>query len=412
MATEITRCRICGDAALEPILSLGSQYLTGVFPRSKQQRITRGPLELVKCGGACGLVQLRHSYDSAEMYGENYGYRSGLNQSMVAHLRAKVAALRRATPLAAGDLVLDIGSNDGTLLSCYPQELTRVGMDPTAAKFLEHYPPGATVIPDFFSADAFRARFGGRRAKIVTSIAMFYDLESPRSFVEQIAGILADDGIWHFEQSYLPSLLATNAYDTVCHEHLEYYGMRQIAWLVERCGLQVLDVELNGSNGGSFAVTVARAGAALPRNAAALQRLLDDEERAGLGTLAPYERFRERVFKHRDDLVALLARLSGEGAKIFGYGASTKGNVILQFCGITPALLPCIAEVNPDKFGSFTPGTGIPIVSEAEAHAQRPDYLLVLPWHFRQNLLEREGAFLARGGKMIFPLPEIEIVGR
>lgn len=414
MPREINRCRICGNTTLAPILSLGNQRLTGVFPRTPRQNITCGPLELVKCHGAesCGLVQLRHSYESGEMYGENYGYRSGLNQSMVAHLKATVVGLLRTTSLAASDLVLDIGSNDGTLLSFYPDTVTRVGMDPTAGKFLKHYKPGIEVVTDYFSAAGFRDHFGERKAKIVTSIAMFYDLESPVSFVEQIASILDDDGIWHFEQSYLPSLLATNAYDTVCHEHLEYYGMKQISWLIDRCGLKIVDVQLNDSNGGSFAVTVAKAGSALAHNSAAVRQALGDEEHAGLSTLAPYEHFRRRVFDHRDKLRALLDNLSGQGAKIIGYGASTKGNVILQFCGITPALIPCIAEVNPDKFGSFTPGTGIPIVSEAQAHALRPDYLLVLPWHFRDNLLEREKAFLDRGGKMIFPLPEIEIVGR
>jgi len=412
MAKEITCCRICGTTTLAPILSLGNQYLTGVFPRTRQQAITCGPLELVKCDGGCGLVQLRHSYDSAEMYGENYGYRSGLNQSMVAHLRSKVAGLLGTTALAATDLVLDIGSNDGTLLSFYPDTVTRVGMDPTVGKFLEHYRPGIETVADFFTAAAFRSRFGSRKAKIVTSIAMFYDLESPLSFVEQIASILDDEGIWHFEQSYLPTLLATNAYDTVCHEHLEYYCLKQVKWVLDRCGMKIVDVELNDVNGGSFAVTAAKAGAAIPENTAALGRLLDAEERAGLSTPAPYELFRRRVFDHRDALLAQLDLLARRGAKVLGYGASTKGNVILQFCGITPAQLPCIAEVNPDKFGCFTPGTGIPIVSEAVAHALHPDYLLVLPWHFRRNLIEREKAFLDRGGGMIFPLPEIEIIGR
>lgn len=414
MAREIARCRICGGSTLEPVLGLGDQRLTGVFPRSRQQAVTSGPLELVRCcaGGGCGLVQLRHSYDPGEMYGERYGYRSGLNRSMVAHLSATVDRLLRRTALAAGDLVLDIGSNDGTLLSRYPGTLTRAGIDPSAGGFLRHYPPGVEVIVDFFSAAAIRRRFGSRRAKIVTSIAMFYALESPLGFVEQVADVLDDEGLWHFEQSYLPTMMATNAYDTVCHEHLEYYGMRQVAWMLARCGLKVVDVELNDVNGGSFAVTAARAASAHPEAAAAVRRLVEAEERAGLATPEPYERFRRRVFRHRDELRARLDGLAREGAKVLGYGASTKGNVILQFCGITPERLPCIAEVNPDKFGCFTPGTGIPIVSEEQAHALRPDYLLVLPWHFRANLVERERAFLDRGGRMIFPLPEIEVVGR
>lgn len=414
MPLQISKCRICGNPELLPILDLGEQYLTGVFPKSPADRITRGPLKLVKCHGpkACGLLQLEHSYDSSEMYGQNYGYRSGLNRSMVDHLRAKVAKLSGLVPLQAGDLVLDIGSNDGTSLSFYPESgPTLVGMDPTAEKFRRFYKPHINVVPDFFSASRFESEFPGRKAKIVSSIAMFYDLEEPMAFVNNIAAILAEDGIWHFEQSYMPTMLAETAYDTVCHEHLEYYGLRQIKWMLDRCGLKIIDVELNDVNGGSFAVTAARQSSSLPVNETAVNALLAAEDRVGLSTAKPYEEFRQRVFAHRDELVSLINGLVQEGAKIIGYGASTKGNVILQFCNFTKDQIPYFADVNPDKFGSFTPGTNIPIISEADAHAMNPDYFLVMPWHFRTNLLAREEAFLKRGGKMIFPLPKIEVVG-
>jgi hypothetical protein len=411
---KIERCRVCGNMHLEPILSLGQQYLTGVFPRSTEQELTCGPLELVKCHGenACGLVQLRHTYDLNEMYGVNYGYRSGLNQSMVKHLEAKVRELLAKFPPDDGDLVLDIGSNDGTLLSFYPSTLTPVGMDPTAAKFAEFYKPHVQVIADFFSADTFSAHFGTRKAKIITSIAMFYDLDHPLDFVKEIARTLADDGVWHFEQSYMPVMLQQNAYDTVCHEHLEYYGLQQIQWMMERGGLKILEVELNDVNGGSFAVTAAKSDSRRSFNSSAISQLLEAERSEQLETLVPYEAFRVRVFEHREKLLAMLDRLKREGAVVVGYGASTKGNVILQFCGITKREIPCFAEVNPDKFGCVTPGTHIPIIPEEEAHAMNPDYLLAMPWHFKANLLKREAAYLGRGGKMIFPLPEIEIVGQ
>jgi hypothetical protein len=208
----------------------------------------------------------------------------------------------------------------------------------------------------------------------------------------------------------MPLMLATNAYDTICHEHLEYYALKQIKWMTDRCGLKIIDVSLNDVNGGSFAVTVAKTSSRLTENSIDVRRILEDEDRAGIPTLETYSRFRTRVFTHRDRLSELLESLAKQGAKVLGYGASTKGNVILQFCGITPEQLPCIAEVNADKFGSFTPGTNIPIVSESDMHAMKPDYLLVLPWHFRQNLIERETAYLRRGGRMIFPLPEISVV--
>lgn len=412
MISPLTACRICGNSSLVPVLSLGDQFLTGVFPRSREEQITCGPLELVKCHGegACSLLQLGHSYDSAEMYGANYGYRSGLNQSMVEHLRIKVERLQHVVTPGKGDVVLDIGSNDGTLLSFYPEEPTLVGMDPTAAKFRRFYQSRIHAIPDFFSADLFFAELHGRKARIITSIAMLYDLESPIAFVEQIASVLAADGVWHFEQSYMPSMLDVNAYDTVCHEHVEYYGLRQIKWMLDRCGLKILNVEINEVNGGSFAVTAAPAASPLPANTARIEEILLAEN--SLDTLPPYEAFAKRVSSHRDELRSTLAGVVASGASLLGYGASTKGNVILQYCGFSAADIPAIAEVNPDKFGAFTPGTLIPIISEAEAHARKPDYFFVMPWHFRDNLLARERQFLAAGGKMIFPLPKVEIISR
>jgi SAM-dependent methyltransferase len=417
MFREIEACRICGNRELVSVLSLGEQYLTGVFPAVRNADLSRGPLELVACNRAshakaCGLVQLRQTYNLNEMYGDNYGYRSSLNRAMVKHLGEKVRYLIERYPLKPHDLVLDIGSNDGTLLSFYPQlGVTVVGIDPTAKKFAPFYANHISLIPDFFSAELFRKKFGTKRARIVTSIAMFYDLENPLKFMKDVASILHEEGIWHFEMSYLPSLLRTMGYDTICHEHLEYYSLRQIKWMVDRCGLKIIDVELNRTNGGSFAVTVARQVASYPEAVVQLKQFLRAEETQGLSTPAQQRAFAKAVKTHRKNLLSLLQRLKGQKQTVIGYGASTKGNVLLQHCGITPELLPAIAEVNKDKFGCFTPGTNIPIISEAEAHAMKPDYFLVLPWHFRDNLIQRENAFLQRGGKMIFPLPEIVIVG-
>lgn len=417
MFREIQKCRVCGNRDLSPVLSLGEQYLTGVFPSIREAAPSRGPLELVACNTtgnqkACGLVQLRQSYNLEEMYGENYGYRSSLNQAMVNHLGTKVYQLLDRYPVRKGDLVLDIGSNDGTLLSFYPPEnLTVVGIDPTGQKFASFYRKHISLIPDFFSAELFREKFGTRRARIVTSIAMFYDLENPLSFMEDVTSILDKDGIWHFEMSYLPAMVRTMGYDTICHEHLEYYSLRQIKWMTARCGLKILNVDFNETNGGSFAITVARQSSSHPENTAQLERLLRDEEKQGLSTAAQHRVFETAVETHKKQLLNLLQTLKEQGRTVLGYGASTKGNVLLQYCGITPELLPAIAEVNKEKFGCFTPGTNIPIISEMEAHALKPDYLLILPWHFRENILQRESAFLRRGGKMIFPLPAIEIVG-
>jgi NDP-4-keto-2,6-dideoxyhexose 3-C-methyltransferase len=414
----IKACRICGNADLDPVLDLGSQYLTGVFPRSADMRstLTKGPLELVKCRDSgskdrCGLLQLRHSYPSSEMYGANYGYRSSLNRSMVDHLESKVRRIVARGILAAGDCILDIGSNDATLLKAYPgRDFRLIGMDPSGAKFSHHYPPHIKLVADFFSATAFDMAASGRRAKIVTSIAMFYDLENPLEFMRQLRDILADDGIWVFEQSYMPTMLELGSYDTVCHEHVEYYALAQIKWMLDRAGMKILEVELNSVNGGSFSVTAAKANSPLAADEAGIARLLASEH-ARLDTMAPYEAFSRGASRHRDSLIATVRGINARGGTIVGYGASTKGNVILQYCGLGPEDLPCIADVNEDKFGCFTPGSGIPIVSESEAHAMKPDYLLVLPWHFRDNIVQREDAYLRSGGRLIFPLPEIAVVG-
>lgn len=409
--TQIKKCRVGDSSNLVTVLDLGVQALTGVFPESPTQKVTEGPLELVWCPDS-GLLQLKHTYDSGEMYGDNYGYRSGLNQSMVDHLTNKVAYLERLNPLSAGDVVIDIGSNDCTTLKAYQTKgIKRVGIDPTGKKFAEYYPADVSLVPDFFSASAYRMAEPTAKARIITSIAMFYDLEAPIEFARQIEDVLADDGIWHFEQSYMPSMLRTNSYDTICHEHLEYYSLGVVKKILEAAGLRLVDVIMNAVNGGSFAVTAAKAGnKSVKTNHAVINWLLEQEDRMGLNTPRPYREFEERVFRHRDDLTRLIRALNADGKKVLGYGASTKGNVVLQFCGLTSADIPAIAEVNPEKFGRVTPGSHIPIISEAEARAMRPDYFLVLPWHFKDGILRREKEYLASGGRFIFPFPEIEIV--
>ena len=407
--TSIDSCRMGGGSQLVTVLDLGSQKLTGVFPKSPSDPVTSGPLRLVWCPKS-GLLQLADTFGLSEMYGDNYGYRSGLNQSMVNHLTRKVAELEAFADLQPGDAVLDIGSNDATLLKAYSTPgIDRIGIDPTGSKFRKYYPEDIQLVPDFFSERNFRSATT-KSAKIVTSIAMFYDLDDPIAFAQEIEQILAPGGIWHFEQSYMPSMLRMTSYDTVCHEHLEYYSLGVVSRILEAAGMRAIDVKMNAVNGGSFAVTAVRRGDPRQGREVVVDWLLTQEDRMGLCTPRPYRDFEERVFRHRDDLMRLLKSLAADGKKVFGYGASTKGNVVLQFCNITSAEVPFIAEVNPDKFGAFTPGTNIPIISEAEARAMRPDYFLVLPWHFKDNIVQREAEFLNAGGRMIFPFPEIEIV--
>ncbi|WP_200917658.1 class I SAM-dependent methyltransferase [Methylobacterium sp. Leaf89] len=406
--TKLEACRVSGSKNLVPVLHLGEQELTGVFPKPGQP-VTAGPLDLVWCPDS-GLLQLAHTYNAGEMYGDNYGYRSGLNASMVRHLTQKVDFLEKLADLTAGETVLDIGSNDATSLKAYKiAGIKRIGIDPTGLKFKSYYPDDIALVPDFFSAANFR-KITDRQAKIVTSISMFYDLDNPIAFARDIASVLAPDGVWHFEQSYMPAMLRTTSYDTICHEHLEYYSLSVVAKILDAADMKIVDVQMNSVNGGSFAVTAALRKSVRPPNHAVIDWLLGQEERMGLNTVRPFREFEDRVFRHKADLVRLLKSLAADGKKVLGYGASTKGNVTLQFCGVTTNEISAIAEVNTEKFGAETPGTRIPIISETEARAMEPDYFLVLPWHFKESILQREQEYIAKGGKFIFPFPEIEIV--
>ena len=406
MYRQVTSCRICGNTDLLPVLNLGHQTLTGVFPRTAQESLTRGPLILVKCTGAgrCGLLQLQHSYTLSEMYGANYGYRSGLNPSMVAHLRSKVERIKSYGVIYSGDIILDIGSNDGTTLRQYALPHCRlVGMDPTGSKFIEHYTSDIELIADFFSAETFQSRFGTEKAKVVTSFSMFYDLEDPVDFMRQVSEILHDEGIWVLEQSYMPLMLDTNSYDTVCHEHLEYYALAQITWMAERAELEVVDVELNDVNGGSFSLVIQKKGGKLvPKEAVASLR--STEALRNLDSEATYGAFSSRVEASRMELLDFLNRAKAQGKRVAGLGASTKGNVLLQYCGIDSSLVYAIGEVNPDKFGAVTPGSKIPIVDEKQILSDAPDYVLVLPWHFR-GFFDSQPRYANLN--LVYPLPSL-----
>ncbi len=410
MIKTISKCRICGSEHLASVMSVGEQALTGVFPKSVTEKVTSGPVELVQCTGAngCGLVQLKQSYDLSEMYGMNYGYRSGLNASMVKHLHSKVDKILASGVLEKGDLVIDIGSNDATTLRAYTQDQYQlVGIDPTGVKFMSYYPAEIKLVPEFFSAEAVAKALEGKKAKVITSFSMFYDLEDPIAFAREIEGSLADEGVWIFEQSYLPAMLRTNSFDTICHEHLEFYALKQINWIAEKAGLKVLDVEFNDINGGSFSITATKADSKRKPNTEWLDKILADEVALGLDTTHAFDSFKIRVEDARTALMNFLKQAKLDGKRVCALGASTKGNVLLQYCGIDSAMVSAIGEVNSDKFGAFTPGTMIPLVAEDELLASNPDYLLVLPWHFRAffELLPK-----MKGRTLIFPLPQFEIV--
>ena len=411
MYKVIDHCRVSKSSSLKTILDLGNQYLSGVFPKSKNQEIGKAPLELVWCNES-KLAQLKHSYSLNQLYGDNYGYRSGLNMSMVEHLNQKIKKLEDKVQLKTNDLVIDIGSNDATTLKAYKDsEINKVGIDPTGKKFKRFYNKDISLISDFFPTPKLQELFPSRKAKIITSIAVFYDLEDPTLFVEAIANNLDLNGIWHFEQSYLPIMLEKNSYDTICHEHLEYYTIESIILILEKYDLKIIDIELNSINGGSFALSVTHKDCKkYEPNENYINRLLDKEKRLELSNLLIFREFEKNVLKHKEDLKKLINNINNDGKKVLGYGASTKGNVLLQYCGITKQDIPFIAEVNEDKFGAYTPGSLIPIIPEEKARSMHPDFFFVLPWHFRDSILAREQEFMSNGGKFIFPLPYIDIV--
>jgi NDP-4-keto-2,6-dideoxyhexose 3-C-methyltransferase len=406
---SLSHCRICKNTNLVEVLDLGDQYLSGVFPRSAEStHLTKGPLKLVECQGgeeACGLVQLAHNYDVRELFGDNYGYRTGLNTSMVMHLQSKIREIMDRVKLSLGDLVIDIGSSDGTSLKTYPNFVTRVGIDPVGMKFQKYYPPGITLIPKLFSFDLLDEQFQGRKAKIITSFSMLYDLENPQSFVCDIARLLDQEyGLWVFEQSYLPTMINKVAFDTICHEHIEYYKLRQIEWMLDKVGMRIVDVDFNEVNGGSFSVVAAHRGVIYPSSLHKIYKILQHENAQGLDD---FGNFRVRVDNACSELKSFLAKAKGEGKRVCGLGASTKGNVLLQYCNLTDNDIEVIGEINPDKFGSLTPGTWIPIEDEKKVLNSKPDYLLVLPWHFRDNFLSNPAY---KGQRLIFPLPKLEVV--
>ena len=410
MEKVITRCRVCGSEDLKSIFDLGNQVMTGVFPATRDMKITSGPVELVKCSGEgrCGLVQLKQSYDLAEMYGMNYGYRTGLNASMAKHIQDKMQAIFPSCSLHSGDLIIDIGSNDATGLKAYPQDIYElVGVDPSGVKFAEYYPSSVSLIPEFFSADVIVEKYGEKKAKIITSFSMFYDLEDPIQFAKEVSSILDDDGVWVFEQSYLPTMLETNSFDTICHEHLDFYTLKQIVYILDCAEMRVIDVEFNDINGGSFSVSAVKKESSRCSNTEKIDDILDHEISLGLDGLDCYKRFVGRVEAAKAELIEFLQKAKNEGKKVAGLGASTKGNVLLQYYGINEDLLPVIGDVNPDKHGSFTPGTLIPITSEEQVLNSNPDFLLILPWHFKKFF---ESNPKMRGRTLVFPLPRLTLV--
>jgi len=404
-ALELTQCRLCSSPQLTRVLSLGNQYVSDFITSTGEHPTS--PLELVRCR-ECGLIQLKHTFPRQNLY-RHYWYRSGISKTMreaLADVAAKACQVARPS---AGDLVVDTGCNDGTLLRSYPRiGLKLVGFEP-AENLVEDARNGTDwIFNEFFKAEIFGKKFGYKKAKIVTSVAMFYDLEDPNGFVADITKCLAQDGAWLVQQNYLSAMLQKNGFDNIGHEHLEYYSLSTMERLLGKHGLAIFDVETNDVNGGSFRTYICHQGRYSIRGS--VEALKRKEERLQLNNSEAYHTFASNIRKIKSTLAKLVKTEVRAGKTVYVYGASNRGNTILQYCGLDHRLIKKATDANPEKWGRRTVGTDIPIVSKEEARKDNPNYFLILPHHFLEEIKREEKDYLDHGGRFIVPLPEVRVV--
>lgn len=413
-------CRISGEPLIE-LFSLGDLYVSDFLPPDAAPRSHAVPLTLCLAPKS-GLVQLAHTAPFDKMY-EQYWYRSGTNESMVEELKQIGTSSSRLMNLQPGDVFVDIACNDGTLFSFVDPAIVRIGFDPAKNTYREADQTRFHLfINDYFSAQAYLdSPHGTKKAKVITTIAMFYDLEDPHAFVKDVSNIMDDDGLWVVQMSYLPLMLRQLAFDNICHEHLEYYSLTSFKYLLDKHDMQIVDCQLNDVNGGSFRVYIRKNGANPAAFATAPYRDVAEarvdsifayEETLNLKDPKTYTDFYKKSCKLKDQTLAFMKKEKARGKTIWAYGASTKGNTLLQWWGIDNTLIDGIAERQPMKYGLRTVGSNIPIASDEDMRKAKPDYLLVLPWHFIESFVRREKEFLARGGKFILPCPRFEVIGK
>ena len=411
---KIQECRFCGNPSLIPCMDFGNQYLSSIFPSdlSYHNTLKKEPLDLVLCEkneNSCGALQLGHSFDMSKMY-EHYPFTSSTNSSMPKILRDVLDSALAYVTITEHDLVLDIGGNDGTLLSFLQEKKCDLLCIDAAQNITPIFKSDKfNVVNGFFNAESYKLATT-KKAKLVFSIAMFYHLYDPIQFSKDVASCLADDGVWVIQMAYLPAMIKTNMYDNIVHEHVGYYATDHMRWIMDKADLEIFDVTLNDVYGGSFRIFVKKKGCAKYPQTERYNNELKNEQEMGIYKANTYTAFMERVKKTGIDLVALCKKIKSEGKKLWIYGASTKGNTILQYCGITNELIEAAADSNSFKFGKYIIGADIPIKNEEEMRAIKPDYLLALPYSFVDGFMKREQALINNGTKFIVPLPEVKIL--
>jgi len=405
---SIDVCRICKNDKLTDVINLGEQYITSRFPQYKDFSFPKSKIVLCICE-QCYLLQLKYFENQSELYEHEYGYRSGISNTMKTHLKLYNEEILSKVNLQKDDVIVDIGSNDSTMLQYYSNEYRRIGVDPTGKQFKDYYINGVELLPTYFTHDNFVNEFGNIKCKIVSSISMFYDLPDPVQFAKDIYNVLDDNGIWTCEQSYLLTMLKHNSIDTICHEHLEYYSLHQIKTIADMAGFKIIDVKFNDCNGGSFRIYFAKQESELhSENTLLINEILNEEKEYNLLSKETYINFIKNCDKEINKLKQFIKMIHKNGKRVYIYAASTKGNCLLQYANIDESDCPYAVERNLNKVGKMT-CTGIPIISEETMRMDPPDFLLVLPWHFRDEIIVRESAFLNNGGQFIFPFPNFEI---
>lgn len=411
LVSYLNECRICKSSDLKNVISLNDQYITSRFPIYGDFSTPKTSIILCMCKN-CGLIQLRETTNSEELYEYEYGYRSGISNTMREHLKLYKEEICSLVNLKEGDTIVDIGSNDSTMLQYYGNKYRRIGIDPTGKQFKQFY-GDVELLSTYFTYDNFIKNFGQIKCKMISSISMFYDLPDPVQFAKDIYSILDDNGIWTCEQSYLLTMIRTNSIDTICHEHLEYYALHQVKEIADRANFKIIDIKFNDCNGGSFRIYFSKKNSLLyQENTFLINKILNEEKEYGIMNMDGkiYSDFMKNCDEQVCYLKKFIETVNANDKKVYVYGASTKGNCLLQYAELNESHMKYAVERNPNKVGKMT-STGIEIISEETMRENPPDYLLVLPWHFRNEIIEREKPFLETGGQFIFPFPHFEIIG-
>ncbi len=397
------KCKNCKKNSLVKIVKIGKQPLSGFFYKSKKKNLKKYSLDLFKCS-KCSLVQLNNSANTKKMYGEHYGYRTSISNMMIQHFKSKIKKFEKSKLLKRGDRVLDIGSNDGTFLKLLGKEYSLYGIDPSAKKFKKNY-KGKTLITDFFSRKKIIKITKNKEIKfsLISSFAIFYDVEDPNSFCKDINNLLDDNGVWVCEFSYLPLMLKNLTFDQICHEHLMYYTFSVFEKILNNNGLKAIDIGINEINGGSLEVVIAKKNSIRPVNLKEINELKKDEKKIKENS---YKNFSKRIKKIKQDL----KKFVDDNYPVVGYGASTKGNIVLNYTNLDEKKIPYICDANPKKFGRFTPGSNIKIISKNQMRLLSPKNIIVLIWSFRSEVIKEEKNYIKNGGNLIFHLPKFHII--